>query len=59
MNLIDGKNMDNVNDVIICDKVGIKFEKRASAPTIADWWDSKFSRAKNGRRGKEKSCFKI
>jgi len=44
--------MDNVNDVIICDKVGIKFEKRASAPTIADWWDSKFSRAKNGKNSK-------
>jgi len=54
MDLRDGKNMDSVNEnnIIICDKVGISFAKRASAPTIADWWDSKFSRAKNGKNSK-------
>lgn len=54
MNLKDGKNMDSVNenDIIIFDKVGISFEKRAYAPTIADWWDSKFSRVKNGKNSK-------
>lgn len=38
------KNEKHDGDVIVCQNVGVKFSKTRPGPSIADWWDSKFTR---------------